>query len=246
MATTSPSPATNTDTDALVTQPESTTDVSTTVLIAQATPEEVETLSIGRVKRKPLGANQRCVSLILVLLSLVLFIFATEGTQWVRATGGMANGRPQCRFGIFETCDCIRIGQDNDELGCMRMNRRLDAAFQEDDDLYNDWHDEMYILRGLTVGTSICTALVLAFATWEKSDTSSKPRAINFKRIKLVAVLIFACAMLGVSVTRKWETNARLAQGMVNDQWAWGRDYHLWRAAWIMLIVAVPVSQFLE
>eukprot|EP00457_Paulinella_chromatophora_P011807 gb/GEZN01011970.1/.p1 GENE.gb/GEZN01011970.1/~~gb/GEZN01011970.1/.p1 ORF type:complete len:232 (+),score=15.52 gb/GEZN01011970.1/:33-728(+) len=216
------------------------------VVISQATPEEFEHLSIGTVKATPLGANQRCVSLVLLFFGLVMFMFATRGTQWVRATGGNAAGREQCRFGLFKTCDCIRVGQDNAELPCMAMNRRLDAAFEEDDDVYNDFNDDVYITRGFAVVTCVLSGLTLAFSAWEKADTAIKPRPINFKRIKLVAALMFICAMIGVATTRRWQINPRIATGIVNGSWAWGKDYELFRAGWIMLLVAVPIAQFLE
>jgi hypothetical protein len=218
----------------------------TEITIDQCTAEEVEQLSIGVVKPKPLGSNQHCASLIMMLMSLVLFIVATEGTQWVRATGGNAAGRPTCRFGLWETCNCIRVGQNNDELPCRKMNRRLDTAFEEDDFVYNDWDDSYYMTRGLAVSTSVFTAFTLAFSTWEKSDTSIKPKPVSFYRVKLVVMMMFACAMLGVATTRQWVTNQRLAEGVIEEQWAWGRDFQLFRAGWITLLVACPIAQFLE
>lgn len=231
-----------------------------TMVIEQCTAEEVEQLSIGVVKAKPLGSNQRCASLIMMLMSLVLFLVATEGTHWVRAVGGNAAGRPTCRFGIWETCNCIRVGQNDDELPCRKMNRRLDTAFEEDDFVYNDWDDAMYITRGLAVATSVFTAFTLAFSAWEKSDTSIKPRPMTIPcrrgcsdgfywfSPKLVVLMMLACAGLGIATTRQWKLNERLYQGVTadNPSWAWGRDFHLFKAGWITLLVACPIAQFLE
>jgi len=221
---------------------------SSDIHIATASPKELEQLSIGTVTVKPLGANQRCVSLVLLLIAMGMYVTAANGNQWVEAAGNMAAGRPLCRFGLWQTCNCIEVGQNGQELPCRRMDKRLDTMMTNDDSVFNQVTPETYITRGLAVGSAIFTAFTLVFLAWEKTDSAVKPTPLQFKRVKLITLLLFICAMLGVATTRSWDTNPKLAIEMNANppEWTWGRDYLLWRAAWITILVATPIAQFLE